>query len=540
MKQKISSLIVNLSTVFSAIFCLFILIFVSNKGISFSDESLHLLFTSVPNQDFDFTIMKYALLFKVLNLELPIYATRLLGVFGLGIATLYFWRTLVSMSLVKKEKGYFYYIFLIIATSCYFVGAIYSLSYNLIILICGLISSSLFIHLWRNPDKLRLHVIVSFVLYVIYITKLPTSVLFCFIYLLVLSLQVVLKKITFLKALGTLGLSLIIPCLFFFVFPKTSPLFMLDVLQNFGFPASYDPIKLLMNFIFELGYFITFISLGVFSRSLSQNIKRETFRTGFLLFSMILGFLYAKFIFNDELNSRPVWIPLFSVFSIGLLYKEFLQFNIEKRSFLVFLLVLPFIMILGTNNGMLISSVKYSPIWLVITSFLISQTKEKWYLNFIMFIFCLSLPYSLASTLVLNPYRQDGILANTEVIRFNNGDHYVTPEVKESIDDLSTILSNSGYSSDYILGLSRLCGEVLFSGKTYPCTPVWSKDFFKKDWVDNNKLPPNFFLLSSHNTIETKEILESFKSYNIVDIGKYNKKNSYTEGDVINCFYISK
>mgnify|MGYP001583763019 FL=1 len=147
--------------------------------------------------------------------------------------------------------------------------------------------------------------------------------------------------------------------------------------------------------------------------------------------------------------------------------------------------------------------------------------------------------YGCLNNLIKKPYRQSSITKNTETIMYNGGMHYITPDIKYNIQKLNSILNSHDKQSEYLFAVSRLIGEVVFSGKSFPSTPIWDKEILDS-WLKLNKLPSKFFFISNHLEKENVLIFKKFNNYNIEYIDEYTKKSNFIGGSLVRVYFFEK
>ena len=515
-----------------------LILYATNKGIDFSDESFHLLFSSSLDQPVNFSAYKYDILFKSLHMEFSIMEIRLIRFFSLLMGVAFLSNTIIKKFSSKKVNPFITINSILLATIIIYVRGAHSLSYNTIILILTIFLTGLFLKSLASPKKWLPPVLSSLLLYGVYVTKFPSSILFLGLILGALFLFALKDKAYWITLRNYLICLIVVWGILFVLHPKTKILTTLDVISNLNYGDDYSIASMLNSFFLELVYLFAFFCFGILIRFFHSTVKfKHTY--SFTLCLIFVGLGYSYFV-NWQVHFASIRIPLFLMLLNGFYVQSFMELELKLKIVILIMFATPFTLAFGSNNPLNIHLNYFTPFWIIVIATLALKGDLQSFLAPTLLFTSLLVSYEIRDNLIRHPYHQESLSQNTELIQYNGSNHYISKQSKENLDKLKNLLKESPHESEYMLAVSRLVGEVLFTGKKFPSTPIWSKDRLD-DWLKNNpNLPEKFYFLSNHSQNLTLKLIDKIKGYNQMKIGEYIRENHVQKKETILLYFLSK
>ena len=508
-------------------------IYVSNKGIDFTDESFILNFTN-PDIKVGPSAMRIDLFFKsiwnILGIRLSILENRLLNLFGMIIGSCFLWKNLKS----NNSKIYELALFIVALFSSYCFGTT-SVSYNSLIGILSLIYIGLFIKYLNSKNNVFLATIQGVLIYLIYLTKAPSGILTFVFSSFILCIHLIYKRdiISLEKFLFYLIINTVLFFALFQILPETSLKNVLESLKQID--SSHDPFRLIKKFAFESIFILFFFFFGFSISQIKLKIKQEVLKKTFFnagIFSLTIYCLYLNYISTGHF----VCLVYFTTFILGFSFKDvFIDANINKDwRIIAILLFTPIILSAGTNNPLHFQVLIYVFFWVFLIYYL---NKRVLLSTSFMISFTFILAMGVFRNLIRSPYRQQPISHNVIPHDFLGSTHYITNEQFNTIISLKNIIKKEKLKGLPILTDSKMHGEILFLEAVYPCHPYWNIQNIEV-FFSQNKLDPKFIFVTKNSSLSDLEVISNY--YECTLIGKYINTTKRLNKSEISCFLLKK
>lgn len=515
-----------------------VLVYSFDKGLDITDESLNLMLAN-PFQEFNNSLFNHHIFFKqvysFLSISFSIFEIRLLRLCLLIIASL----CLIHELLKQLKLKDYYFAFLITIAGCLtsYATGVLTLSYNSLSVIFSLFYVVFLIKTVFSFKVNYYHFfILSLLLSFIYLTKFTSAILFLIFTVSLLILTRYMEggmKVQFKKVAVYLSFSTIIFSLLFYFYPKTNLLSLLEVVSVTN-SNDHSFLGMFISFNLEIVKIFAFLFLGVIaSYFFKQKFKFSTFIFAFITLIVFINI----YVYNWQTQSRSIRLPLYIFFLLGCSgyeIKNLLVSNNKKRFYFLTLTISPFIIFIGTNNPFVLYSIHTLTFW-VILIVVFNPSVLKNYL--VLFLFLGLTAYEIRDNVFRYPYRQAQLSDCTEKIEYMGDEHFVSKNVKQRIDALKMLYVKSPIQSEYAFGVSKLIGDVLLSGKTFPSNPMWSIERIE-GWLKLNSLPDDFFVVSNLN--DNDMLFKYLDDYQSKFLGSYQAKKYNGQIETINCYIFYK
>ena len=513
-------------------------VYCSNKGIDNSDEAFNLLFSNI-DQKHNFSLFNHNVFLSsiqnLLGVEFSIADLRIIRLFSLLLSGLFLLFSLKNIFGYSKKVMFEIGSVFILSIFVTYARGTLTLNYNSIILICSFILISFFIRIIQKPDKILNYIAFSIVLFIIFLTKMTSSFLLSGAFSLFFIIEIFQKKNNAWKHMFFYSGGLLLVFTFFWILiPQSRLTHVLDVISNTD-KSGYSFLDMFIGFNMNITYVFSFLFLGLGASFISKKVQ-EKYQS--ILFGLISLLVYVHlYIVNWNQYTENIRLSLFVFFLVGSSLDHIKkEFEGNKRYVLILLLILPLFLFAGTNNLFIIHIYTSAPL-LFLFSFLVNR--KVIFNGMILLLFTATLVFELRDNIIRYPYKQEAFQNNTEIIKYKGDNHFVTKAFKSNTDKLNAILNASNFESDYILAVSKLIGEVVFSGKSFPSTPLWKIDGIDL-WLSNNSLPNKFFIVC--NLKQELEFLEKIEKlgFKIKYLDSYQKTKFNGITETIKCFSSEK
>ena len=511
-----------------------IILYSLNKGIDTSDESFYFLFTN-QNQEVNNYIFNFDILFKfihsIFNFDIGIWHLRLIRFCGTILGVLFLAKTLKKHFNLDAIHPFLYYnfcVFFVFSSYCIFP---HTLSYNTINLITSLFLLSFSIKLIEDPKKYLYAFLLTLCLFIIYLTKISSFVLFYgIINLIIIYYYLTTKKYNYLVILGLISAIFLIAYLAISIsYPSISITNIQKTIQRFQ-GGYYSPFNLLLNLnasIVALGYSLL---LGYISNLTSNQFNFSSILRN-LSILILVGHLYLIDL-HTHLESYRISYLVF--FMLGYSLEKIFFLNKSQLVIVFLLFVFPFSLFYGTDSSIGFN-IQLNLVFILIIVLLIN-TKKILNLPFLILII-IFISKGFWNNTVSKPYLQKNLMLQTNSILINKSIHYVDVKTKFRLEKIQSFYLKAPTNPIYAISMFQNIGDVSLTGKVFPYAPFWDYQQFIM-WIKlNHNLPNEFFAIIYKNEIPN---LEYFKNHNKLLLGAFECEDNFGKKRILCCYYLYK